>query len=1130
MLNILPLFCSLHFVSSSLHWFVGARQNISSSWSNADCVSANANRAKGHCESAMVTQEPNRCIQKPSNPEHQNFVEKGVGLLKFNWSAGSDNEDFPLSVSGQFKACRDALRSDLSAVGAEVVVQEDFQQHGASLLEKLERYITLCDRVIALVGDAYGFEPEETARPAGQPRRSYTQWEYFFAMGERLNGSRQPPKDIFLYFASPEFLAMHAVSQADDAAQLQQEFIKELHRSGKDWNQFGLLDELRALVLRDGVRIPGLTAPELRNRRDLLNEVKGQVANRIAQSLHSGLINLPKEKQPKQVRRPWDVEVKLSHQPSTVLPPGTEIIDVFDQDAIAGKLLVLGAPGAGKTMTLLQLAKELTARAETDAAEPMPVLLNLSSWKDDNKSLSPWLEAELKFKYGVRRAIGKHWIDERCLLPLLDGLDELKPACQDKCVEAINQFQQEYRPEHLVVCCRLDEYQNSKTKLQLNGAIYLQPLTSEHIHSCLIATFPELWSIIQADAELLEKARTPLLLSIITVVYKETPIQDRPTFHLPLQRDRYLFDVYVEKMLSRETKGNQYSKDKTRTWLTWLGKSLRDRAQTEFLIDKLQPSWLCSLAQKWLYHILVVLIAAVAFGIFDWLKDWLVPQLISEGPLTSAVRGAIQQKLGGDVSQLFQVLVNTSFALIVGLILGLMKTIRPIETVQWSGARARSELRRGSRRWGIACLTYGPCVGLIAGLLASSLFYLNYTRPLPPELVIWGRLGGGAGILIAAVVVLFLITRPNIWLDAELRDRVTAGWADTLISALTCGLIFWLSAGLLIGVFAGLSFAAIAGLSHALGDRPAYRMTDTLMVVIIGWLLSGVITWLTGALLLKVLEGPLIRWMDLWLYSWVGVGATAKPVAGLIAKRLRKKAQPAETLQRPETELWNWRNPRWRQGLIAGVVAAAISSVILILLMGLGQMRTVQAIGAGSCFFGMGLVFTLCISVFTALMAAAIAGSLGFSLGALFGMLRGGLTGPDIERRTAPNQGIRNSAINAAAFALIGGLTLGALWGLLNMLCAMLMSGLVPEASDWLGFLLPNVLLFAFLSGLVPGAACVQHFALRLILWCRGLAPWKYADFLDYATERMLLQRVGGRYRFFHEQLRDHFAAMGPKR
>jgi len=118
--------------------------------------------------------------------------------------------------------------------------------------------------MIALVGDAYGFELEETEGHAEQPRCSYTQWEYFFAMGERLDGSRQTPKEIFLYFASPEFLAMHAVSQPGDAAQLQQEFIKELHRSGKDWNRFGLLDELRALVLRDGFRLQ-TRPPQSRN-------------------------------------------------------------------------------------------------------------------------------------------------------------------------------------------------------------------------------------------------------------------------------------------------------------------------------------------------------------------------------------------------------------------------------------------------------------------------------------------------------------------------------------------------------------------------------------------------------------------------------------------------------------------------------------------------------------------------------------------------------------------------------------------------------------------------------------------------------------------------------------------------
>jgi len=167
---------------------------------------------------------------------------------------------FLSAVTGQFKDCRDALASDLRAVGAEVVVQEDFQQHGRTLLEKLEAYIAGCDRVIALVGDAYGWEPEEEARPSGFPRRSYTQWEYFFAKGERLDGSRQSPKDIFVYVAAPDYIAQFPLAQSADVVQLQQDFVVAIRSSGKDRNTFGSLHELRALVLRDVFRLPAHSA------------------------------------------------------------------------------------------------------------------------------------------------------------------------------------------------------------------------------------------------------------------------------------------------------------------------------------------------------------------------------------------------------------------------------------------------------------------------------------------------------------------------------------------------------------------------------------------------------------------------------------------------------------------------------------------------------------------------------------------------------------------------------------------------------------------------------------------------------------------------------------------------------
>ena len=162
---------------------------------------------------------------------------------------------FLSAVSAQFKACRNALASDLRAIGHEVKVQEDFQQGPRTLIEQIEQYVARCDRVIALVGDAFGYEASGVAVPAIDPPRSYTQWEYFFALGHRLDGSRAARKDVYLYLASQKFLDEHPVAQPDEHAQRQQRFQEEIKASGEHWNAFDSEDELCRQVLRDGWQI-----------------------------------------------------------------------------------------------------------------------------------------------------------------------------------------------------------------------------------------------------------------------------------------------------------------------------------------------------------------------------------------------------------------------------------------------------------------------------------------------------------------------------------------------------------------------------------------------------------------------------------------------------------------------------------------------------------------------------------------------------------------------------------------------------------------------------------------------------------------------------------------------------------
>jgi hypothetical protein len=43
-----------------------------------------------------------------------------------------------------------------------------------------------------------------------------------------------------------------------------------------------------------------------------------------------------------------------------------------------------------------------------------------------------------------------------------------------------------------------------------------------------------------------------------------------------------------------------------------------------------------------------------------------------------------------------------------------------------------------------------------------------------------------------------------------------------------------------------------------------------------------------------------------------------------------------------------------------------------------------------------------------------------------------------------------------------------------------------------------------------------------------GLAPLRYATFLDHAAARVLLRRVGGGWVFVHRLLLDYFAGLAP--
>jgi hypothetical protein len=104
---------------------------------------------------------------------------------------------------------------------------------------------------------------------------------------------------------------------------------------------------------------------------------------------------------------------------------------------------------------------------------------------------------------------------------------------------------------------------------------------------------------------------------------------------------------------------------------------------------------------------------------------------------------------------------------------------------------------------------------------------------------------------------------------------------------------------------------------------------------------------------------------------------------------------------------------------------------------------------------------------------------------------------------------------------------MGLVFGLLCELVSGLVFGLRGGLGGGLGGGLRSGLVFGLPGGLrFGGHAYLRHFALRLVLWHNNFAPLKYVRFLDYATARIFLRRVGSGYVFIHGMLLEYFAAM----
>ncbi|WP_370026202.1 NACHT domain-containing protein [Planotetraspora sp. GP83] len=447
------------------------------------------------------------------------------------------------------------------------------------------------------------------------------------------------------------------------------------------------------------------------------------------------------------------------------LPPQTTVTDVFDR--IGGGLLVLGAPGSGKTTAILELVRALVERARSEPDLPVPVVFSLASWASSARKgseLIPWLVEELHTGYRVPRATGQIWLQAEAVLPLLDGLDEVPAAMRAACVRAINGYRREHGLTRLVVTCRSADYAGLGDHLELEEAVELLPPTPEQAREFLDqAGVPESvrGDVLLAgirDDDVATVFRSPLFLNLVALTTIGGLNVPPMTGH-PEQFREALFAAFTDAMMRRRT--IPYSGEKTRTWLSWLARRLRDRQLASFSVEWLQADWLDRTVSRRLLAVLPEVVISTVAAL-----------------LILACLGAMGRLSPGYALGAFVVELS-------GVIAGVIRTIATggqivlVEQVHWSwAALRRSSARLITSGLVIAMITAigttlfaGSAGGIAAGIGASAtgmlicvlecalVTGLGPTRQRPGEALRRsarqaGVLGGAAGLIMIVVTAI----------------------------------------------------------------------------------------------------------------------------------------------------------------------------------------------------------------------------------------------------------------------------------------------------------------------------------------------------------------------------------------
>ena len=265
----------------------------------------------------------------------------------------------------------------------------------------------------------------------------------------------------------------------------------------------------------------------------------------------------------------------------------------YYQSLSPARLVVVGDPGAGKTVLALELLIRLLERRQQDHGTPVPVLISASAY-DARLSWEKWLAAHVAQRFGMSTQVAARLVRDGRVLPVVDGLDEMDPPGDQQrvrvLVTALNSSMRGRDRAAVVVTCRLEKYQALGKNVDRATHIEMAPLTgceaAAYLSDQLLGEQErQMWEPVLADLRvnthglLASQLSTPWRLTLALTVFRDggdpaellpgpMPTPPRPPAdQYALRLDRLLLSRYVSAKVRLHTPPGGYSPEQVQRWL-----------------------------------------------------------------------------------------------------------------------------------------------------------------------------------------------------------------------------------------------------------------------------------------------------------------------------------------------------------------------------------------------------------------------------------------------------------------------------------------------------------------------------------------------------------------------------------